>query len=134
MAACNVSATTLPFATYNPASPAATDATGTVTVSCTVLVAVGLSWTVTMSKGTSSTYSPRVLSSGAATLSYNIYTTSARTTVWGDGTGGTGDISDSVVLAIGTNVSTYTMYGRIPPLQDVRAGAYSDAIVVTVSY
>src|SRR5262245_23488414 len=84
-AGCNVSATALPFGAYNPASAGPADATGTVTVTCNVLVALGLSWTVKMSRGTSATYSPRTLSNGAATLSYNIYTTSARTTVWGDG-------------------------------------------------
>jgi spore coat protein U-like protein len=133
-AACTVSATGLPFGAYNPANASATDAVGTVTVNCTVLVALNMSWTVTMSKGASSTYSPRFLANGAAHLSYNIYTTTARATVWGDGSGGTGFISDSQFLVIGTTVSHYTMYGRIPALQDVNAGAYSDSIVVTVTY
>ncbi len=133
-AACNVSVTVLPFNVYNPANASATDATGTVTVTCTVLVGIAESWTVKLSKGTSTTYSPRVLLDGVATLNYNIYTTNARTTIWGDGSGGTDFISDSRLLVIGSNSYSYTMYGRIPPLQDARAGAYSDTIVVTLSY
>jgi spore coat protein U-like protein len=133
-AACDVGVTSLPFGAYNPANASPTDASGTVTVTCTALVAIGLSWTITMSTGTSGSYSPRVLTNGASTLSYNIYTNSTRTTVWGDGTASTSAVSDSTLLQIGTNVRSYTMYGRIPALQDVRAGAYSDAIVVTITY
>jgi spore coat protein U-like protein len=133
-AACNVSATALPFGTYNPTSAGAKDATGTVTVTCTVLVALNLSWTVTMSKGLSPSYSPRQMSNGTGRLNYNIYTNAARTTVWGDGTASTNSISDSIILQIGTTVTNYTMYGRIPALQDVRAGPYSDSIVLTIDY
>lgn len=131
---CNVSATTLPFGAYNPASATAKDATGTVTVTCTVLLAANLSWTVTMSKGVSASYSPRQMSNGTARLNYNIYTTAAHTTIWGDGTASTDFASDSRLLTIGTTVSNYTMYGRISALQDVHAGAYSDSIVVTLNY
>lgn len=133
-AGCLVSATPVPFGAYNPASVSATDATGTVSVTCTVLVAVGMSWTVTLSKGMGLTYSPRKLINGSAVLGYNLYTTSARTVIWGDGTGGTGFVSDSVFLAVGTSHYNYTIYGRIPPLQDVKSGSYADSIVVTVTY
>lgn len=134
MAACNVSATSLPFLAYDPASSSPKDTTGTVTVSCTVLLGVGLSWTVSLSKGSSASYSPRRMTNGVATLNYNIFTTTARTTIWGDGTGGTATISDAVLLQIGTSTFNYTMYGRIPALQDVRRGSYSDSIVVTILY
>ena len=132
---CTVSATSLPFGVYNPANASALNATGTVTVTCQVLL-VGLfaSWTLTMSPGGSASYNPRRLSTGAATLDYNIYTSAAYTTIWGDGSGGTGTVSDAMTLVVGSNSSNYTMYGRIPALQDARAGAYSDSIVVTVNY
>ena len=132
--ACNVSATIVPFGAYNPASAAAKDGTGTVTVTCTVLVALGLSWTILLSSGGSGTYTSRQLNNGTATLNYNLYTTTGRTTIWGDGTGGTATVSDSVLLAIGTTNFSYTMYGRIPALQDAKAGAYTDSIVATINY
>jgi spore coat protein U-like protein len=131
---CAVSASTVPFGAYNPASVSATDATGTVTVTCTVLVGIAMSWTVQLSRGVSATYSPRTLANGGKSLSYNLYTTNARTVIWGDGSAGTSVISDSVFLAIGTHAFNYTIYGRIPPLQDVKSGSYSDSIVVTVTY
>jgi spore coat protein U-like protein len=132
---CTVSATPLPFGVYGPTSASPTDATGTVTVTCDVsLIGLLASWSIGMSPGGSASYAPRRLSSGPATLSYNLYTSSARTTVWGDGSAGTAVVSDSQTLLIGSNTKHYTVYGRIPPLQDVRAGSYSDSIVVTVMY
>jgi spore coat protein U-like protein len=124
----------VPFGVYNPASASATDTTGTVTVTCNAVVAVGMSWTVSLNKGTSTTYSPRKLANGAATLNYNLYTSNSRTVIWGDGSDGTSVISESLFLGIGAHVFNYTMYGRIPPLQDVKSGSYSDSIVVTVTY
>lgn len=132
---CTVSATTLPFGVYNPADASPTNGTGTITVSCSVIL-VGLlaSWTLSLSPGSSGVYTTRRLSSGAATLNYNLYTTAARTTIWGNGSGSTGVVSDSRLLLVGSSSTPYTLYGRIPALQNARAGAYSDSIVVTVLY
>ena len=133
-AVCTITATTMPFGPYNPTNSSPTDGSGTVKVICTVVVGINLSWTVKMSTGASTTYSPRRMTNGAATLNYNIYTTNGYSTIWGDGSGTTGFISDSAFLVIGTTTSTYPMYGRIPALQDARSGSYTDSIVVTVTY
>jgi spore coat protein U-like protein len=37
-------------------------------------------------------------------------------------------------LIVGSNISSYTVYGRIPAGQDAAAGTYLDTIVVTVNY
>ena len=71
---------------------------------------------------------PRKMTSGANILNYNLYTNAARTTVRGDGSGGT-----STQATNGTNV-TRTVYGRIPALQNAFVGSYSDAIIVTIVY
>jgi spore coat protein U-like protein len=132
---CNVASSSVAFGNYNPTSLTALDGTGTVTVSCSVILAGLLaSWTISLSTGTSGTYSPRRMANGAAVLAYNLYTTAARTSVWGDGNGGTSVVSDSRTLIVGNNTTQYTMYGRIPTLQDVRAGAYSDTITVAIDY
>jgi len=132
---CNVSATAVNFGLYNPLSGSPTDATGTITVSCQVLL-VGLfvSWTVELSTGSSGSYATRQLRNGADSLTYNLYTTAAHTAIWGDGTGGTGVVSDNPFLLIGSNSVSYTVYGRLFPGQDRPAGSYSDTIVVTVTY
>lgn len=58
----------------------------------------------------------------------------AHTTVWGDGTGVTGVVSDNPFLVVGSDSVSYTTYGRLFAGQDRPPGAYSDTIVVTVTY
>ena len=37
-------------------------------------------------------------------------------------------------INIGTTTRHYTVYGRVPALQNARSGSYSDVITVTVDY
>lgn len=67
------------------------------------------------------------MSSGAAQLGYNLYTSFSRSVVWADG------IVGSSVSSSGTNVDL-TIYGRIAAGQNVPAGAYVDAITVSITY
>lgn len=89
-----------------------------------------LAYAISIDKGTNgATISDRKLSNGTDTLDYQLYTTSGRTAVWGDGsTGttvtGTGD---------GTEV-THTVYARIPSQTIQSAGTYTDTVSVTVSW
>jgi spore coat protein U-like protein len=47
-------------------------------------------YTLSLDKGVNaSTYLPRQMINAGTRLNYNLYTDSAQTTVWGDGTGGT---------------------------------------------
>lgn len=126
-----VTATSVLFGTYSPFSGSAVDSTGAVAVTCTI--GLGVSYTIKLGSGGSGTYSPRRLSSGASTINYNLYTSAARTTVWGDGSGSTGTISFSTLLEV-IGLRRYTVYGRIPASQNVAAGAYADSVVVTVEY
>ena len=125
-----VTATDLNFGNYNAASPSATTANATVTVSCVDNGRELPSFTVALSTGGSGTYAPRRLSSGANTLNYNIFTTGAYTSVWGNGAGGSVIVSDTG----GVNSLSFTAYGRIPAGQYVAAGSYADTITVTVTY
>jgi len=67
-------------------------------------------------------------------MQYNLYTSAARTQIWGDATGGTAKVSDSQLLVFGTSQHSYTTYGRIPALQDLAPGTYTDTITVTLNY
>ena len=127
---CTISTVAVNFGIYDPLSVTANTATGTVSLSCTL----GLlsTWTVALGTGNSSNFAPRLLVNGSQSLTYNLYTSAAYSTVWGDGSGGTGTMSGTQVVGT-TNVS-YTVYGRIPARQDMGAGTYLDTIVVTVSY
>jgi spore coat protein U-like protein len=132
---CSVSATAVNFGTYSPASGVADDATGVVTVSCQVLL-VGLleSWTIDLSTGAAGKYTPRALYDGTQSLNYNLYTTSGMSAIWGNGSGGTSDVTDSRTLVVGNNSINYTVYGSIQTAQDKPPGAYADLVTVTVTY
>lgn len=135
---CTASVSGLAFGIYNPLSPAADTSTGSLHVTCTgrgrgsQRVSVG----VALSAGLSGTFSPRRMFSGANTLDYNIYWSTAYAQVMGDGTGGSysGSAGPFTVYGGSSTTASGTMYGRIPALQDVAPGGYADTILVTVTY
>ena len=43
---------------------------------------------ITISRGASATFNPRSMVVGADALNYNLYLDASRTSIWGDGTGG----------------------------------------------
>lgn len=122
---CTILTNNLDFGNYLGAQ---IDASTTMTINCTN----GTPYTVALNIGTGSgaTYASRVLTSGASTMNYNLFTDIARTTVWGDGTSssqlnnGTGS---------GTN-QTLTVYGRLPGSQTPTSGTYTDTVTATVTY
>jgi spore coat protein U-like protein len=132
---CSVTTVGVAFGAYNPLPGAASDATGSVTNTCTITAGI-LSYTVALSAGGSASYSPRHMSSGVNRLNYNLTVDSARTIVWGDGSGGTQMQSDATGLGVlGNYAKTYSVYGRILANQSSAVpGSYSDSIIVTVTY
>lgn len=126
---CIVGTSTLAFGSSTSADIQAgnIDATGTVSVNCTT----GSAYTVALDQGagTGATLPIRVMTSGANTLNYTVYTDSPHTTVWGDGT------ASSTLAGVGTGVAqSISAYGRIFAGQAVPAAAYTDTINVTVTY
>jgi len=133
-----VSAGGIAFGIYNPLNAVADASTGALRVTCTGSGTGSATVTVnlTLSTGMSGKYSTREMFSGANTLNYNIYWSTAYAQIMGDGTGGSfaGTAGPFVVPAGGSNFATGTMYGLIPASQDVVPGGYSDVITVTVTY
>jgi spore coat protein U-like protein len=135
LAECSISTSGVSFGAYDVFSPAPLDGSGAISVSCTGLVAsVLVSYELLLSPGGSGGYLSRTLSNGSGQLSYNLYTDSARTSVWGDGSSGTAKVSDGYLLGLFTVTKDYPVYGRIPALQNAAVGGYADTIVVTVNY
>lgn len=128
-ASCTVSTTALAFGNVNTISGSNVDATGGLTITCTN----GSAWAASagVGAGTGASFLNRKLTAGANLLNYNIYTSAARTTVWGDGTGATATIGGT-----GTGVAqSVTVYGRVTSGQtSVPVGAYADTIAVTITY
>lgn len=133
-ASCQVdtSAAEVAFGTYDPISALPLDATGTIDVVCdknnTALV-------VALDRGQGGSYLPRKMQSGAQVLPYNLYTDPARSTVFGDGTGGT-SIGAGTTSSIGGGQfrARVFVYGRMPPGMNVAEGSYSDRITVSVVF
>jgi spore coat protein U-like protein len=120
---CQVSVTGPAFGAYSTISPTPLDTAGQVRISCQSGAAI------TVSTGGSGTYFPRAMRSGGATLAYNIFADAARTRILGTWGGGT----QVLFVPQGQN-RTVPLYARIPPLQDVASGDYSDTLVATVFF
>jgi spore coat protein U-like protein len=100
---------------------------GTISIDCKG--AGHSSFVVRLSTGQSNSYVSRVMMSGGKRMYYNLFTSAARTVVWGDHTGG------SATMGVYKNsVSTLNIFGQIPERQDVSVGLYTDNIIVTVDF
>ena len=133
---CTASTTALVFGAHNPLG-GATDSTGSVRVSCGGVAGLLIPFRIDLGRGGAAGYAPRRLASGANTLAYNLYGDAGRTSVWGDGTGGSVSANSSVLLdALGwAPMQTFTIYGRIGAGQTTAVpGSYADTISVTVTY
>jgi spore coat protein U-like protein len=97
--------------------------------------------TLTLSTGSSNAFNTRQMVKGSDRLEYNLYTSAARTIVWGDGTAGTGTVAALTIQSNGRFLNhnssrnfAIPAYGRIPGSQDAVPGVYSDTITVTMSF
>ncbi|MGJ0516041.1 MAG: Csu type fimbrial protein [Methylomicrobium sp.] len=126
---CSVNSSGLSFGSFSPLTDNTADSTGTINVSCDALE----SYTIALSPGGSGTYSPRLMANGGNYLQYNLYRDAGHSQIWGNGTGGSYTVSDSILLLGSKN---YTVYGRIPlsTQRGAMVGNYSDSISVTVTY
>lgn len=135
---CSVSASGLSFGNYDVFAAGPITSTTTLSVTCTLTTggATDVNYTVALSPGASSTFVQRQMKNGGNALGYNLYSDSARTTVWGDGTGSTQTVPGLMKVKPSTPSLTdnLTVYGSVPALQDAAVGAYSDNITITLSY
>jgi spore coat protein U-like protein len=94
-------------------------------------------YTVKLSAG-GGTFAQRLLSgSGSNKLQYNLYTSGALSTIWGDGTAGTSTLGGTGSGMSSTQVKTHRVFGELPNSvanQDAPTGSYTDAVTVTVEY
>lgn len=123
------------FGVYDDSSAAPTDTATTVTASCArnggppnpaVTLQVGPS-------ATSGLVATRQMRSGTSLMNYNLYRDAGRTAVWGQTAG-----VDAMTITLngipnnGAKDASFVIYGRIPALQNVAKGAYSDSVTITV--
>ena len=131
---CSASVGTLAFGNYSGVSGLPTDSQNTLTVTCSSLISILVSYTVSLSAGNSGNTAARQLRQSSNSLNYNLFKDILHTNVWGTGANA---VSDSYLLSIlGIGVDrTYPIYGRIAASQSsAPSGSYSDTITVTVAY
>lgn len=135
---CTGSSGSMSLGTYIGDTNTPVDSIGTFALRCTrsggpqnvtVTMAIGAS-------GNNGSIANRVLrtASWPDLLPYNLYRDASRLSVWGETAG-----VDTMAVALSipnnaTSTATFTIYGRIPGLQNVHAGTYGDTLTVTISY
>jgi spore coat protein U-like protein len=107
------------FGTYVWTNPAPTDSAGTISYNC------NSDALVVLSSGNSGTANQRTLASGTDRLDYNLYTDATRNQIWGDIFNGGG------VQVAQSGRTSLSVFGRIPPGQNVATGTYTDTVTVT---
>jgi spore coat protein U-like protein len=122
-AACTISVTPVNFGAYDPFSGTPTDSTGTITYQCNT---PGEDIRIELDTGGGADFQGRRMLSGSEPLFFNLYLNAARTTIWGNGTAGTGVHLDGNVPK--NKTINVTVYGRIGAGQDVVAGSYTNTI------
>lgn len=127
---CSISLSPFSFGNYAQGDTTPLDVAGQIGVRCTGSAGA---FAAKISAGASGTFTQRQMLSGPYRLGYNFYLNASRTTVWGDGTGGS-QVGGGVKLQPGQQNFTLPIYGRVFPRQSVGAGAYSDSVLVTIVF
>ena len=123
---CTVAATTMNFGSLGLLT-ASVDAASTLTATCTNTTP----YSIGLDAGTvsGSTIPLRLLDSAGATVNFQLYQDTGRSSVWGL-TAGT-----DVLSATGTGAAqVHTVYGRVPAQAAPAPGTYTTTINVTVTY
>lgn len=132
---CTVGSTPVVFGIYDPLTALTTDSTGIITITCLAALSTTVSYAIQLDGGAAASIPNRRMSSGAAQIFYQMYTTSGRATIWGNGTSGSVVVSDSFLLVSTiASIKNYTIYGRIPARQNVVPGTFTDTVMVTLTY
>lgn len=122
---CAVSGGTLDFGNYQVGQATNSDAVGTISyTNCTGTL------TFELDGGQAGNVNSRAMTSGNSTLSYQLYRSSLRNSVFG--TGSNSQVSN--IIGVTPLNGTVEVYGRIPSGQDVAPGSYSDTVNITLTY
>ena len=125
---CKVTATDLDFGAYDPLA-AALDGTSTITATCTAQTPYTIGLDAGLKAGGTTTRRMTGDDTATTLLSYELYSDTTRTAIWG--AGGTTTVGQSALTG---GALHYAVYGRIPASQYVPAANYADTVTVTVTY
>ena len=134
---CSVTTTALNFGVYTPSSASPTSSSASVQVKCnTNALASVVTYSIALSAGNSGNFNARTMINGASALNYNLYSTATGNGLLGDGTNGTQVLTGTLNLAVLNSLFTnsHSIYGIINAQQNPTVGAYSDSVIITVTY
>lgn len=146
LGSCNFTLTSTPGLSYTVQSAAQTQAS-TLNINCSAVLTVlgSYAYTVSYGSGSSGNVASRSMvhaTNPASRLAYTLRaSSSASSTLLGDGTGGTSiqsGVLNCLVAALGVCLSGTTQVNlstwlHVPASQFVRPGSYSDSMVVTIT-
>jgi spore coat protein U-like protein len=120
--------TSVAFGNYDPTSATANNNTGSIVVTCTL----GDVYNIALNPGTfagATVTTRRMTGPSAGGLAYSLYRDASRTLNWGQTIG-----TDTLQQTGSGLAQTATVYGKIPALQAVTAGSYTDTVGITVTF
>lgn len=126
---CAVTSNSVGFGSYDTLSPVPTDATATIQVVCDQPAPYVIKFGPGLNSSGNAMQRQMRSPDGRTPLFYNLFLDGGFSILWGDGTGGT-----TPFFSNGQAREGVLVYGRIPPLQGVAAGVYSDSVTVTVEW
>ena len=88
-----------------------------------------VSYTLQISAGLSGDQLNRRMYFGGSSLRYNLFKDAAHAQVFGDGNSGTG-----IVASTCATLCTVPVYGRLYGAQSGNAGAYADAVTISINF
>jgi spore coat protein U-like protein len=122
---CTVSMGNMAFGSVNTLAGAAVDTTATMTIICSGGQNTGQRLCISIGAGSASDATSRKMTSGGNSARYDLYTNSARTTLWGSWETGYDTTGVQLDVARGSTTNL-TVYGRfLASQQTVPAGSYT---------
>jgi len=133
-ATCAASSSGIAFGNYDTLASRARDTLGTVIVQCSGNVGEKVTYSIALNRGMHGSLD-RIMVSKVNQLHYTLFLDPARTQTWGNGTGGSSQITDSFYLDQTLTTKRYTIFARILASQESDpAGAYNDIATIILSY
>lgn len=125
-----LSTTPVSFGTYDPESLSDLSGIGRISYTCSNVN--GASIIVEISAGNSLSCTGRYMIGGTSRLEYNLYTDPVHASLWGTTIPPCG-------MALNDHpqndtLQSDTIYGLIPRLQKLSPGAYSDSLIITITF
>lgn len=132
---CSFNGVALALPLYDSSNTAPTDSVGSVDVLCTnidVTSNSGVTVALSVGAGANGSISDRKMAGNGDLLRYGIYSDAGRVINWGQGMEGVQQ-SSGLLSAGETKPLHFTLFARIPALQNVHAGLYQDQLILTIT-